>query len=150
MEEHTGSEIIKRLAKALDDAIESKDIEELVSYFSNDCEVELLGIKLSGKEGLKKAIAWMFRYLREITLTPITIIVDENVFIEEFIVKAMTGKGEEIQTKQTEVLVYNGEYKVKSIRLYFDRLELAAAYVSNPLERFMVNWLTKASLRGLI
>ena len=150
MKERLSQEQIRKLSKALDDAIESKNIKELVSYFSNDCEVELLGIKLSGKEGLKKAIAWMFGYLDEIRFAPITIIVDGDVFFEEFFVKAKTRKGEEIETKQAEVLVYNEEYKVKSLRLYFDRLELAAAYVSNPLERFMVNQLIKTSLKGLL
>jgi hypothetical protein len=76
--------------------------------------------------------------------------VDKHEFFEEFIVKAKTRKGKEIQTKQAEVLVYDKEYKVKSIRLYFDRLELAAAYVSNPIEKFMVNQVTKASLKGLL
>ena len=150
MKECLSQEQIRTLSKSLDDAIESKKTEQLISYFSDDCEIELLGIRLSGKEGLKKAIAWMFGYLGEIRLSPITIIVDGDVFFEEFIVKAKTGNGEEIETKQAEVLVYNEEYKVKRLRLYFDCLELAAAYVSNPLERFMVNQLIKASLKGLL
>ena len=150
MEEDLSPDRIRKLAKSLDDAIERKNIEKLVSYFSDDCEIELLGITLSGKEGLKKAIAWMYRYLSEIILTPATIMVDKHEFFEEFIVKAKTRKGKEIQTKQAEVLVYDKEYKVKSIRLYFDRLELAAAYVSNPIEKFMVNQVTKASLKGLL
>jgi ketosteroid isomerase-like protein len=150
MKKRLSQEQIRKLSKSLDDAIESKNTEELISYFSDDCEIELLGIRLSGKEGLNKAIAWMFGYLGEIRLTPITIIVDGDVFFEEFNVKAKTRKGEEIETRQAEVLVYNEEYKVKSLRLYFDRLELAAAYVSNPLERFMVNQLIKTSLKGLL
>jgi len=141
---------IRKLAKALDDAIEKHDTEELVSYFSDDCVIELPGIKLSGKDGLRKAIAWMYRYLGQITLIPITIIVDNNTFFEEFYVKAKVRRGKEIQVKQTEVLVYDNAYKVQSLRLYFDRLELAAAYVTNPVEKILVNQISKASLRGLL
>jgi len=141
---------IRKLAKALDDAIERQNTEEIVSYFSDDCEIELLGIKLTRKEGLKKVISWMNRYLKEITFIPITIMVDGNTFFEEFSVKAKARGGKEIQVKQTEVLVYDDEYKVKSLRLYFDRLELAAAYTSNPIEKTMVSQLSKASLKGLL
>ena len=142
-------EKIRELAKALDDAIEIRKTEEITSYFSESCEIELLGIKLGGKEGLRKAINWIFRYLKEIKLVPITIMIQGDTFFEEFTVKTSV-KGEETQVKQAEILIYDEEYKVKSLRLYFDRLELAATYISNPIENIMINWLKKTSLKGLI
>ena len=150
MVKRISEENILKQAKALDDAIEKRDSEELISYFSDNCEIELLGIKLTGKEGLKTAIRWIFRYLKDITLSPITIMIERNIFFEEFSVRTKTKEGKEIQVKQAEVLVYNDEYKVKSLRLYFDRLELAATYTSNPIEKMMINWLSKASLKGLL
>ena len=149
MEQKTSPEKIRKLAKALDDAIEKRDIEEIASYFSDDCEIELLGINLVGKEGLGKAIGWMYRYLKRIDLVPVTIMVDGNVFFEEFIVKAKVKGDKEIQVKQAEVLVYDEEYKVRSLRLYFDRLELAEAFTSNFIERMMIKKLIGLSLKGL-
>ena len=140
---------IRRYAKALDDAIEGGDIDEVMSYFSDDCEIELLGIKLSGKEGLRKAFGWIYEYLKKMVLVPITIMVDGDVFFEEFMVKAKVKGGKELQVKQAEVLIYE-DYMVKSLRLYFDRLELADAFTSNALERVMVKQLVKESLKGLI
>ncbi|MFC1901821.1 nuclear transport factor 2 family protein [Chloroflexota bacterium] len=150
MEQQMSPDKIRKLAKALDDAIEKRNVEELVSYFSDDCRVELLGIKLAGKEGLRKAIGWMFGHLSEIALIPITIIISGSTFFEEFILKAKVGGGKEIQVKQAEVLVYDDDYKVESLRLYFDRLEMSAAYVSNPIEKIMIGQLSKASLKGLL
>jgi ketosteroid isomerase-like protein len=150
MAQHLNPEKIRELAKALDDAIENRETEAVISHFSETCEIELLGTKLAREEGLRKAINWMFRYLKEITLIPITIMIEGNTFFEEFIVRTKTKEGKEIQIKQTEVLVYDDEYKVKSLRLYFDRLELAAAYTSNPLEKMIINWLKKSSLKGLL
>ena len=149
MDRKLSAEQILKYAKSLDDAIEKQNVEETVSYFSDDCEIELLGIKLNGKGGLRKSIGWMYRYLREIVLIPVTIMVSGNTFFEEFIVKAKVSGGKEIQVKQAEVLVYDEEYKVRSIRLYFDRLELAEAFVSNIIERIMIKQLIKASLKGL-
>jgi hypothetical protein len=51
--------------------------------------------------------------------------------------------------KQAEVLVWE-DYKVKSLRLYFDRLQLADAFTSNVLEQMMVKQLVKASFKGLV
>ena len=62
----------------------------------------------------------MYRYLKDVTLIPITIMIDRSTFFEEFIVKAKVKKGKEIQMKQTEMLFYDDEYKVKSLRLHFD------------------------------
>ena len=150
MAQYLNSEKIRELAKALDDAIENRGIEDVISHFSETCEIELLGIKLTGKEGLRKAISWIYRYLKEITLVPITIMIEGNTFFEEFFVRTKTKEGKEIQVKQAEVLVYDDEYKVKSLRLYFDRLELAATYTSNPVEKMMINRFKKASLKGLL
>ena len=149
MDREQSEKEIRRYAKALDDAIEGGDIDEVMSYFSDDCEIELLGVKLSGKEGLKKAFDWIYKYLKDMVLVPITIMVDGDVFFEEFMVKAKVKGGEELQVKQAEVLVYE-DYKVKSLRLYFDRLELADAFTSNVVERMMVKQLVKQSLKGLI
>jgi len=150
MAQHLSPEKIRKLAKALDDAIESRKTDEVISHFSDTCEIELLGVKLTGKEGLRKAIGWIFMYLKEITLSPIKIMIEGNTFFEEFIIRTKTQEGNEIEVKQAEVLVYDDEYKVESLRLYFDRLELAAAYTPNPIEKMMIDRLNKASLKGLL
>jgi ketosteroid isomerase-like protein len=142
-------EKIRKYAKALDDAIEGGNIEEVMSYFCDDCEIEVLGVKLMGKEGLRKAFGWMYKYLKGMVLIPVTIMVDGSTFFEEFIVKTKVKGGKEIQVKQAEVLVYE-DYKVKSLRLYFDRLELAEAFTPNAVEQVMVKQIIKASLKGLV
>jgi len=142
------SEKIRELAKALDDAVEKHDVEKLVSYFSKECEIHLPGITLSGHEGLRKAISWMYRYLKEIVLVPIVIIIQDNIFFEEFSVKANAG-GRNIELRQAEVLECSADYKVKSIRLYFDRLEFAQAFSFNFIDRMLIKRVNKASLNGL-
>lgn len=149
MEKQLSTVKIRKLAQALDDSIESQNVEEIASYFSENCEIELPGITLYGKDGLRKAVAWMYRYFHGITLVPIIIMVNENTFFEEFILRAKNKKGKEVQVKMTEVLVYDDTYKVRSLRLYFDRLELAG-FTSSPIEKMIINKLNKASLKGLL
>ena len=91
----------------------------------------------------------MYRYLKEIILVPITIIIQDNIFFEEFIVKVKV-TGRDIKLRQAEVLEYGTDYKVKSIRLYFDRLEFAQAFSSNFIDRILIKQVNKKSLRGLL
>ena len=149
METSLNSEEIRKLAQALDDAIEKHNVQEIVQYFSEECEIHFPGVTLTGREGLRKAIRWMFRYLKEIILVPVTIMIQDNIFFEEFIVKAKVA-GRDIELRQSEVLEYDTDYKVKSIRLYFDRLELAQAFSSNFIDRILIKQVNKASLRGLL
>jgi ketosteroid isomerase-like protein len=141
---------IREAAKALDDAVEKQDVEEVLAYFCDDCDIELLGVTLSGKAGLRKALGWMFRYFKEISFTPVTIMIEGSAFFEEFIFRAKSRIGKDIETKQAEVLIYDPDYQVRSLRLYFDRLELADATASNVLERIALRLLIRASTKELL
>lgn len=142
------SERIRTLAKALDDTIETGDVERLMEFFSEDCEVQLPGITLRGRDGIHKAVTWMYSNLRGISLIPMAITVQGSIFMEEFVLRGRAIHGD-IEMRQAEVLEYDVDYRVKSIRLYFDRLELAQAFASRLIDRILIKQVSKASLRGL-
>ena len=96
MAQHLNPEKIRELAKALDDAIENRETEAVISHFSETYEIELLGTKLAGEKGLRKAISWIYGYLKELTLVPITIMIEGNIFFEEFFLRTKTKEGKEI------------------------------------------------------
>ena len=139
---------IRELAMALDNAIESKNEEAILSSFADDCEIELLRQHLTGKEGVKKWIDWLYKNVRQIKFQPIIIIVKGNTLFEEFIVRARLHSGIEIKSKQAEVLVYDND-KIKSLRLYFDRLDFAESVTKGRISKAMVNQIIKKSLEGL-
>jgi ketosteroid isomerase-like protein len=140
---------IRKVAMDLDNAIENKDIDVILSSFSDDCEIELLGIKLTGKEGARRWINWLYTHLAEIKFFPVTIMVDGNTFFEEFIAKAKLHNDVEIQSNQAEVLIYKN-YKIKSLRVYFDRLDFADSVAKGFISKTIVRKLIKASLKGLV
>ena len=141
---------IREEAKTLDDEIEKGNIIDIMPFFSNECKIELFGIELQGKKGLNRALEWMNNHLSNIKLTPVVIMVENGTFFEEFIVDAKVANGNKIQMKQAEVLEYGENYKVKSIRLYFDRLELARAFSTSFIDRILINRVNKTSLKGLL
>lgn len=42
---------IKQIAEDFDLAIEQRNIPRILEFFLEDCEIELLGVHLNGKEG---------------------------------------------------------------------------------------------------
>jgi ketosteroid isomerase-like protein len=142
------SEAILKSALNLDEAIEKRNIETVFSKFSVDCEIELLGIKLNGREGVKKWMEWQFKHISKIDFIPITKMVSGNIFFEEYIAKANLHDGEEIQSKQAVVLQFRNKL-ITSLRLYFDRLEFANAVAKDVISKTIVKELVKKSIEGL-
>lgn len=140
---------ILKLASDLDNDLELQDIERLIPYFSEDCEIEMLGIKLKGKSGLKKWLNWFFAMFESIKFEPIVIIVENNIFFEEFYIHTSFENGKQLSVKLAEVLEYE-EYKIKSLRLYLDRLEFADAALDGFLSKKLVKLIKKKSLKGLL
>jgi ketosteroid isomerase-like protein len=91
---------------------------------------------------------WLYDRLGTIKFQPVTILVQGNTFFEEFVMKTQKQSGAEFQTAAAEVLVYE-DYKVKSLRLYVDRVALAKALAKSFVEKWIVKKLDRISLRGL-
>jgi ketosteroid isomerase-like protein len=139
---------IRRLAKDLDDAVEHGDIEMVVSFFTDDCEVELPGVKLTDQDGLRRGLGWLYHELGSIRFEPVSIMVDGDTFFEEFVMRATREGDAEAEIPATEVLVYEG-LKVRRLRIYFDRLAIAAIRARGLVEKWVVKKMERAALRGL-
>ncbi len=117
---------IRRAASELDEALEAADVDRVVACFSQDCTVELLGVRLSGHDGVRRWLAWVFDHVERIELVPRVISVDGDVFIEEFGVVGVMGDGRRLQSQWAEVLIYRAGL-VTSLRLYFNPIDFAPA-----------------------
>jgi len=73
MESSQSPDEIRKVAMDLDNAVEAKGTEFIFSCFSDDCEMELLGVKLAGKEGARKWINWLYRRLAMVKFLPVTL-----------------------------------------------------------------------------
>ncbi|MEJ2241435.1 MAG: hypothetical protein P8Y18_04760 [Candidatus Bathyarchaeota archaeon] len=148
MEQTQSSEAILKTALNLDEAIETQNIEVVLSKFSVDCEIKILGIKLSGRNGVKKWMKWQFKHIAKIEFIPIIKMVSGNKFFEEYIAKAKLHGGEEILSNQAVVLEFKNKL-IKSLRLYFDRLDFADAVAKDIVSKTIVKELIKKSVEGL-
>ena len=138
---------IRKAAQDLDDAVEKHDIEAVLSCFLDNCEIEVFGIMLTGKKHLRKALNWLYEMVGEIKFNSIIIMIHDNIFFEEFILKGFKD-GKKIEVKAAEVLTYK-DYKVKTLRLYLDRLQVAKVIYDGFFEKFIVDLIIKKSIKGL-
>jgi hypothetical protein len=137
------------VAKDFDDAIETREINLILPFFDESCTIELLGLTLHGHEGARKWLEWMFQHLSSISFDPVVIMVEDNVFFEEFVVNGTLHDGRQVQSKQAEVLIYE-KGLVKNLRLYFDRLDFAESVATGWITRKIINKLITASTEGLV
>lgn len=142
------SEEIRKVAMAFDKALENKDLQAIIETFADDCEIELLGVKLFGKAGAKKWFSWLYKHVAEMKLLPVTIMVEGDTFFEEYVVKAKFYDGEEASSSQAEVLLFEN-LKIKSLRIYFDRLDFSSSVANDVISKTIVRQLVKKSLEGL-
>jgi hypothetical protein len=73
---------------------------------------------------------------------------EDNTFFEEYFVEAKFHDGEEARSKQTVVLVFEN-LKIKSLRMYFDRLEFSSSVAKDIISKTIVGELVRKSLEGL-
>jgi ketosteroid isomerase-like protein len=142
------SEDIRKVAIAFDKALESKDLQAIIETFAGDCEIELLGVKLFGKVSAKKWFSWLYKHAAEMKLLPVTVMVEGDIFFEEYAVKAKFYDGKEASSNQAEVLVFE-DLKIKSQRMYFDRLDFSSSVAKDVISKTIVRQLVKKSLEGL-
>lgn len=119
-------ESIRRAALELDKALEAHDTEQVVTFFTEDCAIELLGVRLHGHAGIRRWLDWVFGHVTRIEFIPRVITVDGDTFVEEFGVIGTLANGRRIESQWAEILTYR-ETLVTSLRLYFNPLDFAPA-----------------------
>ena len=142
-------EKILKLAEDLDNDLETQDIQKLLPYFAEDCVIEIFGLSLTGLKGVERWLKWFFNMFEIIVFEPIVIIVENNVFFEEFWINVTFSNGEALRAKVAEVLVYKNN-KITSLRLYLDRLQFAEASLKGILSKSLVRLIKNKSVKGLI
>lgn len=117
---------IRQAAARLDEALEAGDIDRVVACFSDDCAIELLGVRLRGHNGVLRWLDWVFAHVERIEFTPRVISVDGDSFVEEFGVSGVLASGRRLDSQWAEILTYRDDL-VTSLRLYFNPLDFAPA-----------------------
>ncbi|MCL6472811.1 MAG: nuclear transport factor 2 family protein [Firmicutes bacterium] len=141
---------LHRITLELDRAIEKEDIETAVSFFADNCVIEVLGLTLTGKDGARRWFKWLYRFLEEFKIIPVMAMTEGNTIFEEYILDAKGDDGTVIKSKQAEVTVFDDNLEIKSLRIYFDRFDFASLVAKGIVAKGILREITRTSLKGLI
>ena len=117
---------IRRAAAELDHALEIRDLDRAVACFAEDCTIELLGVRLVGRKGVRRWLDWVFTHVERVEFAPRLMSVDGDTFIEEFAVTGILAGGRRLESRWAEVLTHR-ENLVTGLRLYFNPIDFAPA-----------------------
>ena len=138
-----------KTAKEFGDAVQEKNLERLQSCFTDDCEIELFGIKLRGKTGVKKWYTWTYSHMKKISFDNVRMIVDGDTLFEEYMLNGVIHTGTNMQSRQMRSLVFEGG-KVKTFRLYMDRLQFADSIANDFASKIIIRKFAQISVKELL
>ncbi len=119
---------IREAARRLDTALEAGDLAGVVACFDEQCEIEILGARLRGRDGVRRWLDWVFGQVESLRFESRLITVDGATLVEEFVVEAtLPGRRHRrVHSCWAEVLDYDANL-VCSLRFYFDPLDFLEA-----------------------
>jgi len=79
---------IREAARRLDTALEAGDLAGVVACFDEQCEIEILGARLRGRDGVRRWLDWVFGQVESLRFESRLITVDGATLVEEFVVEA--------------------------------------------------------------
>ena len=141
-------EQMERVAGEFRDAMQNRDLAALLHLFREDCEIELFDLKLRGHDGVEKWFNWTFGHMKAMQFERLSSAVGGDIFYEEYLLSGVIHNGKKTQSRQARVLVFEGG-RVKSFRLYMDRLQFADSVVNDFAGRLIVKKFIEVSVKGM-
>jgi hypothetical protein len=131
------------------DALNEKDLEKSLSFFTEDADWLNPDGKFKGKEELKKYLKWGFEISpdQKIIESGIKIIAEKDKAVYEHILE---GSFEEMKYQILALCIYEfkGD-KFQHLRSAYDRLSIAKQLAKGPIAKTAVNSILKRMEKGL-
>ena len=142
-------EKIKTIMRKFRTALESKDVDKIISFFTDDAEWYAPEGAFKGKEQIIRYVRWNKEITPDLKMTEvgIKIVAEGDVGVYEHI---LSGTSNDMQWNTLGLCIYEftGD-KIKSIRSVYDRLSIAKQVSKGMMARTAVNGILKTMEKGL-
>ena len=141
---------VKETMRDFRKALESRDVDKILSFFTEDGEWHAPEGSLKGKAELKRYIQWNAKTTPDLKMTEVgakIIATEGDLGVYEHMLSG-TVDGMKWETLGLCIYEFKGE-NIKSIRSVYDRLAIAKQVVKGPMSRMAVNGLLKKMEEGL-
>jgi limonene-1,2-epoxide hydrolase len=130
-------------------ALESRDVDKIMSFFDNDGEWHAPEGSFKGKEQVKRYVVWNAKTTPDlkITETGVKILSEKDAGVYEHVLSG-TVDGAKWETLGLCIYEFAGD-KIKSIRTVYDRLSIAKQVSKGTMAKMAVNGVLKRMEQGL-
>ena len=140
---------IESIIRDFVDALEKKDIDRALSFFTDDATWFTTQGIFKGKEEIKRYVSWMSKSLMGVKFTDdgVGIIIQGNKAVYQTIFE-LTYEGIKIKVNNVCTYEFSGE-KIKNHWIITDRLSMAKQAATGPIARKAVNTIVARMEKGL-
>jgi len=140
---------IKNTMREFKAALESRDLDNIMSFFADDAEWHAPEGGFKGKEQILRYVRWNKEITPDFKMTEvgIKIVAEDNVGVYEHI---LSGTSDDMKWDTLGICIYEfaGD-KIKSIRSVYDRLSIVKQVSKGPVAKTAVNGIIKKMENGL-
>jgi hypothetical protein len=143
------AEQVKGAMRKFRAALESRDVDKIMSLFSDDAEWHAPEGAFKGKEEIRRYVLWNKQTTPDLKITEVglKILAGADVGVYEHMLSGSID-GMKWDTLGLCIYEFAGD-KVKSIRSVYDRLSIAKQASKGPVARTAVNGILKRMEKGL-
>ncbi len=143
------AEQVKTIMRKFRAALESRDVDKILSFFTDDAEWHAPEGVFKGKEQIRRYVLWNKQTTPDFKITEVgaKIVAEGDVGVYEHTLSG-TIDGMKWDTLGLCIYEFAGE-KVKSIRSVYDRLSIAKQASKGPVAKTAVSGILKRMEKGL-
>ncbi len=140
---------IKKRMREFKEALESRDVERILSFFTEDAEWQAPEGTFKGKEQLRRYITWNKQMIPDLKMTEsgIKIVVEGETGVYDHLLSG-TAEGSQWSTLALCIYQFDGE-KLKGIRSVYDRLAIAKQVSKGAMAKMAVSGILSSMEKGL-
>jgi len=140
---------IKKRMREFKDAMESRDVERILSFFTEDAEWQAPEGTFKGKEQMRRYITWNKQMIPDLKMTEsgVKIVVEGEIGVYDHVLSG-TVDGSKWSTLALCVYQFAGD-KLKGIRSVYDRLAIAKQVSKGAMAKMAVNGILSSMEKGL-
>ena len=130
------------------EAMVKKDIEKLLSFFTDDARLISSEGTFIGKKEIGRYFTWMSEPYEETTSTTVNLIVQGDKAAHEYVIEATSADGTRVSLPGVAMYDFK-DGKAQEIRGYLDRLMMAKQVVKGWFPKRIINTIVKQAEKGL-
>ena len=140
---------MRKAAERFSECVARKDVDAILSCFSEDCVIEFLNVKLKGKHGVREWLKWLYSHMSELKFEDNATVTEGYMLFKESMLVGKLHNGIKMRSKQAHIVVFDSDYMIRNFRYYFDRLDFVESGINRIMAKSLRQTFDQRTLKHL-